>query len=71
MPAVPARLPFTTPVVEPIDAVAGALLVHRPPDDASLNTIVEPVQTLFSPVMAAGNGLTVTGCVAIQPVASM
>ena len=71
MPAVPAMLPLTTPVVEPIDAVAGALLLHRPPDVASLNTIVKPVQTLFSPAIAAGNGLTVTGCVAIQPVASV
>jgi hypothetical protein len=63
----PAVTPVTTPVEEPIDAKV-PLLLQVPPALALLNVIVEPTQTLARPVIGAGNGLTVTVVVVIQPV---
>ena len=67
----PADTPVTTPVVEPTVANPVLLLLQVPPPVISLNIVVEPVQTLAVPVMAAGNGLTVMIAVVIQPVASV
>jgi hypothetical protein len=51
-----------------IVATAGVALLHVPPAVALLKVVVEPMQTLVVPVMAAGNGLTVTVVVTAQPV---
>ena len=48
-------------------ATAGMVLIQLPPDIASFNVTVPPVQTLVGPVMAAGTegrGFTVTDWVA-------
>ena len=57
----------TDPLEEFTVATPGALLVHVPPEVASLKVVVSPTQTAAVPVIAAGNGLTVTIVVAIQP----
>ena len=44
METVPATTPETTPVPETTDANAGMLLLHVPPP-ASLNVVVEPIQS--------------------------
>ena len=63
----PAATPVTTPVPE-IVALEGLLLLHVPPEVASASVVVKPSHTLAVPVIAAGNGLTVIGKVALQPV---
>ncbi len=52
--------PVTTPVAEPIPATVAGLTLQVPGVVASLNVVVRPGQTLSVPLMAAGNGLTVT-----------
>jgi hypothetical protein len=47
--------------------MAGLLLVHVPPATASLSVVVAPAQMLVVPLIADGNGLTVTVVVAAQP----
>ena len=61
---VPPDKPETTPVVETV-ATDGLLLVHIP-DPASINAVVDPIQTLGVPPMAAGVALTVTVAIAGQ-----
>lgn len=62
----PALIPLTTPVALFTDAL--------PPDAAHVvapalaRAVVAPGHTLMVPVIAPGNGLTTTFCVAIQPV---
>ena len=63
---VPADIPVTIPV-EPIVAIVVALLLHVPPP-TSANGVVYPTQTTGIPVIARGNGFTVTTAVAMQPV---
>ena len=56
------------PVTRPPDAteaVPAALLLHVPLPVASLNCVVEPSQTILVPVIATGNGLTVTPTVPV------
>jgi len=65
--AVPADTPVTIPEV-PVVAMPAALLLQVPPLVASLNVVVEPEQIVTVPVMAAGKGLTVMPCMAVQPV---
>ena len=65
--AVPADIPVTIPLVKPITAAVVLLLVHVPPP-ASVNAVVRPTHTLFVPVIADGNGLTVTAVIDEQPV---
>ena len=63
--------PPVTPVTTPpavIVATAGVALLHVPPAVALLNVVVEPAHTLVIPVIAAGNGLTVTVVVTTHPV---
>lgn len=59
-------LPVTTPVVDPIEALA-LLLLHVPPVVASLRAVVLPMHTFVVPVMAAGSALTVTVVVTAHP----
>ena len=61
----PAVMPATVPDV-PTVAFA-LLLLHVPLPVASLNVVDEPAQTLIVPVIAAGNGFTVTAAVTLQP----
>lgn len=58
-------MPATMPVL-PIVAIAGALLLHTPPPEASFNRVEPNGQTVSVPVMvpAIGAGLTVTMAVA-------
>ena len=63
----PGVIPVTTPPAL-ILPTAGALLLHVPPAVVSDSVTVSPGQTVFGPVIGAGNGLTVNTCVAIQPV---
>ena len=58
--------PVITPVVSPAVATAVLLLLHVPPPGVSNKLEVKPEQTVFVPVIAAGNGFTVTIAVAAQ-----
>ena len=60
---VPAATPVTIPVDEPTVAVPVALLVHVPPNVASLRVIAFAVQRLLDPLIAEGTVLTVTSAV--------
>ena len=44
------------------------LLLQVPPAGDDDNVVVAPTHTFDTPVIAAGNGFTVAGVVAIQPV---
>ena len=65
---VPANTPLTTPVPPPTVATKVLLLVHAPNPVASDKEVVKPAQTFVVPVIAAGNGFTVTNAVMTQPV---
>jgi hypothetical protein len=69
--AVFAATPLTTPVEEPTVAVVTSLLLHVPPDAASVKPVVKPTHTVAMPVMAGGSAFTVTVVVAVQPVAKV
>jgi hypothetical protein len=58
--AVPYETPITIPVEVPIVATPVALLLHVPPDEVLESVTEEPIQTGIIPVIAAGNGFTVT-----------
>ena len=60
MVTVPAAIPVTTPVEEPIVAIAGLLLLHRPPGVISLRVVDVPVQVLVAPVMGDTDIVTVS-----------
>jgi hypothetical protein len=59
--------PLTTPEVAFTEATLGLLLLHAPPGIASLNVVVPPTQSVVIPVIALGNGLTVTDKVTMLP----
>ena len=59
--------PVNIPVL-PTDAIPEALLLHTPPPVTSVSAVVSPEHTFKVPVIFAGNGLTVTIAVMIQPV---
>jgi len=66
---VPAVLPVATPVVDPIVATVGELLVHTPPLVASVSVVdVVPVppHTALAPEIAAGREFTVVTAVVIH-----
>ena len=66
---VPNSKPVTVPLLIPILAVAGALLVHVPPTARSLSVVVVvPRQILLLPAIADGSRLTVRVAVDKQPV---
>jgi hypothetical protein len=54
MTVVPDVPPVTIPVREPIEAIAGLLLLHVPPAVISLNIVVRVGHTVVVPVIAAG-----------------
>ena len=56
----PAATPVTTPVPAPTVQIVLSLLLHVPPDVASLSDIVNPEHTVVAPEMGDGNALTVT-----------
>ena len=60
MVVVPAVTPLAIPVVEPILAVPGKLLVQVPPAVKSDKVVLLPVHTELAPVMPTGLGFTVT-----------
>ena len=68
---VPSATPFTTPVVEPMVAVAVVVLIHVPPATASLRVIVAPTHTALGPVMAVGMVYTAIVVLTLQPVESV
>ena len=59
-------LAVTMPVEGSIDAIDGAELLHAPPAVASPSVVVPLVQVLRDPVIAAGEGFTVTAAVAVE-----
>jgi len=66
--AVPADTPVTTP--ELLTVAVGLLLLHPPPDVASLRARVPPTHTWLPPLIAAGLTWTVTGVLIVQPLPS-
>jgi hypothetical protein len=70
MVVVPADTPPTTPLPIPTVATVVVLLVHVPPNVASLSVTVELTHSEGDPVIAAGLALTVSTRVVVQPVAA-
>ena len=68
---VPAATPLTRPVPSPTVATEVLLLVHKPPDVASDNDVVNPAQTASVPLITAGSGFTVTIVELAQVVANV
>ena len=67
MEVLPAESALTTPVDEPMMAIEVLLLLHVPPGVASVSVVVKPMQPLLVPLIAPGNGFTVTSVMAVQP----
>jgi len=63
----PAETPVTIPDVDPTIAWPVALLLHKPPEVASLRLVVCVTQTTGVPVIAAGVVFTVTAWVDTHP----
>jgi hypothetical protein len=68
--AIPELIPVTTPVVATTVAVPVAPLVQLPPVGPLLSVVVLFSHTCSVPVIASGNGFTVTVAVFRQPVPS-
>ena len=66
--AIPELIPVTTPVVATTVAVPVAPLVQLPPVGPLLSVVVLFSHTCSVPVMASGNGFTVTVAIFEQPV---
>jgi hypothetical protein len=65
---VPAETPLTRPAPVPTVATPVLPLLQAPPVEVVLNVVAEAAQTTAVPVIAAGDGLTVTTNVAmLQP----
>jgi hypothetical protein len=62
----PIAEPETTPD-ELTGAIAGLLLLHVPPPEASLKETAEPIQTVGGPEIAATDGKTVNVVVVTHP----
>jgi hypothetical protein len=67
---VPAATPVTTPLPVTV-AVAVLLLLHVPPETASLSVVVEPTHVNIVPVIAVAGPETVIVAVLAQPVDSV
>ena len=65
----PEATPLTVPPV-PTVATEVLLLVHEPPDVASVRLVVPPAHTAVVPVIDDGAALTVTVTETLQPVES-
>jgi hypothetical protein len=63
MVAVPAVTPVTTPDPDPMVAIPLLLLLQVLPEQASVNVVVKPGQTLSVPPIAGTNGVTDTDIV--------
>jgi hypothetical protein len=68
---VPIVRPVTTPLMLPMVATVGLLLVHIPPPTLLPNVVVVPAQALLVPVMAPGASSVVNTVVVRQPVPSV
>jgi hypothetical protein len=64
---VPNDIPPTTPVDALTVPMAGLLLLQVPPAGVVDKVVVAPRQAMFTPVMAAGVGVTVTTATELQP----
>ncbi len=64
---VPSDTPPTTPEIIPTVPTADVLLVQNPPAGELARVVVAPMHMLGDPVMGAGNGLTVTTELIVQP----
>ena len=64
----PAATPVTFPVLASMDATAGVLLVHTPPEMLSLKIILAPIHTAVGPLIvpAFGKGFTVKADDAVE-----
>jgi len=67
MVTVPKDIPLTTPVEGSTEPMAGLLLLHVPPAGVVDNVVVAKRQAMFTPVIAAGVGVTVTTATELQP----
>jgi hypothetical protein len=67
---VPASTPVTTPEAEPTVATLVVLLAHVPPP-ASVSVAVKPSHATDVPLIADGNGFTVTRVLVKQPVGNV
>lgn len=67
----PVVIPLTMPVVAPIVATAGVLLIQVPPAGLLAWAIVALMHTAEGPVMGVGMVLTVIVLVVLQPVGSV
>ena len=65
----PTATPDTKPVTNVVDATVVLLLLHVPPVVALASVVTVPSHTVAVPVMAPGNGFTVTTTVLRQPLA--
>ena len=68
MTVAPEPIPVTIPEVTPTVPTKGVLLLQVPPVLKSASGVIDPTHTFIVPVIAAGNGFTVTTTFAIQPV---
>jgi len=59
-------MPDNNPVPLTVATVAG-LLLHTPPAEGSPSAVTAPAHTLPDPVIAAGDGFTLTGLVTVHP----
>ncbi len=62
----PAEIPLAIPLAAPIVATEALPLVHTPPDGVLLSREVPAMQIAREPVIAAGDGLTVTYIVVVS-----
>jgi hypothetical protein len=60
-------MPDTIPVNDPINAIAGALLIQVPPVTVSVSNAEASAQTDNAPDIGAGKPITVTDFTAEQP----
>ena len=63
-------VPDATPVTSPpdvTDAIPGALVLHVPPEVASVKVVLLPAHTTGLPAIAAGDAVTVISLVTVQP----
>ena len=65
--SLPAERPLKSPAAL-IEPIAGFVLVHTPPDVASVRNMFDPTQTIPRPEILAGSGFTVICLVEEQPV---
>ena len=64
-------MPVTDPEMDPTVAANGSLLLHAPPDVASLNVADDPTQTGVAPTMGAGPATMVIVSNSLAPTSGM